>query len=465
MELPSFNDACAFIRSLNKPSVSDQLRSARSDGRVIVQPRCGVGDHRDMLALLTRLQDEAQPDILTLTIDSYSRLRMFEKADALLRSNPQALNGYPLVAQGWRMGRDLNLRTRLPLDIRHGSPLSDELFEMAIASGITSFEGGGISYNLPYAKNVPLEASLASWRRIDRRCGELAEEGIIVAREMFGTLTAVLVPPSLSIAVTLLEAISAAQQGARCIEIAYPQGGNVVQDVAALRSTRRLAQRYLPEEVEVYSVLHQYMGPFPKDPVKARALIVLGGLVAKLGGAEKIVTKTHEEAYGIPTACANVEGILLTKYALSSLFSFIQVDRSLVEEEMCWIEREVAELIEPLLGGGNLDRTIAAAFKEGKLDLPFSPSINTRNAVIPMRDGLGAIRYLTAGLLPFSEESKSRNDQSIAFSKAAKDQAEKIVEDVGYFTEGSGIYAQGRDDRIEMMHDAGVAQQVQPPNG
>jgi len=456
LDLPSFSDACAFIRSLNKPSVSDQLRSARNDGRVIVQPRCGVGDHRDMLRLLTRLQDEAQPHILTLTIDSYSRLRMFEKADALLRTDPQALNGYPLVAHGWRMGRDLNLRTRLPLDIRHGSPLSDELFDMAIASGITSFEGGGISYNLPYAKDVPLEASLASWRRIDRRCGELAEEGIIVAREMFGTLTAVLVPPSLSIAVTLLEAISAAQEGACCIEIAYPQGGNVVQDVAALRSTRRLAQKYLPEEVETYSVLHQYMGPFPKDPVKARALIVLGGLVAKLGMAEKIVTKTHEEAYGIPTTCANVEGILLTKYALSSLFSFIEIDWSQVEEEMCWIEREVAELIEPLLDRGDLDQTIIAAFQDGKLDLPFSPSINTRNAVIPMRDGLGAIRYLTAGLLPFSEKSKSRNNQSIAYAKAATDQAEKIVEDVGYFTEQSGIYTQGPENWHGDLQNPGI---------
>jgi glutamate mutase epsilon subunit len=34
-----------------------------------------------------------------------------------------------------------------------------------LASGFTSYEGGGISYNIPYAKKVPLERSIRQQRR------------------------------------------------------------------------------------------------------------------------------------------------------------------------------------------------------------------------------------------------------------------------------------------------------------
>ncbi|PVE20308.1 hypothetical protein DC522_33120 [Microvirga sp. KLBC 81] len=94
--------------------------------------------------------------------------------------NPAALNGYPLVAHGGRRGRDLNERTKQPLDIRHGSTIADHLFETAIASGITSFEGGDITYNLPHAKKVPLEDTCPDarppWR--ERRLGGLAAKRV-----------------------------------------------------------------------------------------------------------------------------------------------------------------------------------------------------------------------------------------------------------------------------------------------
>ncbi|MFR9792563.1 hypothetical protein ACL07V_28525 [Streptomyces sp. MB22_4] len=111
-----------------------------------------------------------------------------------------------------------------------------------VASGITSFEDGGIS------------ASLAAWEEVDRRCGEPAELGVVVDRELFGTLTAVLVPPSISLAVSVLEAVPAVRAGVRCVSIAYPQGGHVV---AALRAIPELAARYLGPDVLVPPVLRE----------------------------------------------------------------------------------------------------------------------------------------------------------------------------------------------------------------
>ena len=198
-----------------------------------------------MLALLQALEAGASPDILTITVDSHTRLKRFDNALRSLTLNPGDLNGYPLVTHGWQRGRELNEAVRVPLEIRHGSPDARILFEYAVASGITSFEGGGISYNLPYSKNVPLAESLQCWREVDALTGELARHGLFVDRELFGTLTAVLVPPSISLAISVLEAVAAAREGVRCISISYPQGGNLAQDVAALRAIPLLARRYL----------------------------------------------------------------------------------------------------------------------------------------------------------------------------------------------------------------------------
>lgn len=440
-ELPTLTETCSFIKSLEKPSVAQVLAKAKRTGAVAVQARSGVGGHGEMLELLSRLEAEASPDILALTIDSYSRLRMFDHASRVLETNPAALNGYPLVTHGWRRGRDLNQRTKQPLDIRHGSPVADRLFETAIASGITSFEGGGLSYNLPYAKKIPLEESIASWRRIDRLCGHLAAEGIIVSRELFGTLTAVLIPPSTSLAITLLEAISAARDGVQCLLISYPQGGNTLQDIAALRSIDALGQRYLPPGPRVYPVLHQYMGPFPRDKAKASGLILLGGLVAKLGGATKVVTKTYEEALGIPTVEANIEGIRLTRCALARMFDFIELDESAIAEEMHWIEREVVEMVDPILETRDLHKAVVDAFKAGRLDVPFSPSIFTRGDVIPVRDPQGAIRYLSCAELPFSEPTRRRNREMLRKTAAPQDQFRDIAASVYFFGDHSDVYA------------------------
>jgi methylaspartate mutase epsilon subunit len=408
-ELPDEDDTIRFVRQLRKPSAAEVLRRCRTQDRVAIQPRSGVGGHQAMAELLRQLETNAAPDILAVTIDSYTRLGQFETAARLMVSDAGRLNGYPLVAHGWERGRALNAETAAPLDIRHGSPDARRLFEIAMASGITAFEGGGLTYNIPYAKTVPLRTSLASWRVIDRACGRMAERGLVVAREMFGTLTAVLVPPSTALAICVLEALAAVQEGVRCVLIACAQGGNAVQDVATLRAIPCLGAKYLPPGIEVHAVLHQYMGPFPPDRARADALILSGALVARLGGASKIVTKTHDEAFGIPSAAANVLGVQTTRAGLSDLFAFVRLDEDAVDEEQAWIERETDELLAPVLAEADLFEGIARAFEAGCLDVPFSPSRYVHGRVIPMRDADGAIRYHDAADMSLSESSRRRN--------------------------------------------------------
>lgn len=421
-----------------KRTVHEVLREARAERRVALQPRCGYGGHATMTDCLRRLEAEARPDVLSITIDSFTRLGEFDRARRALMADEGHLNGYPLVAHGAERGRELNETVLAPLEIRHGSPDPRRLFEVAIEAGITSFEGGGIAYNLPYTKDVPLATSLSAWREVDTACGALAREGTIVDRELFGTLTAVLVPPSISLAITTLEAVAAARAGVRCLSISYPQGGCPFQDVAALRAVGRLAERYLPAEVEAFTVLHEFMGVFPSDKERADALVLLGSLVARLGTADKLITKTNQEAHGVPTIEANAEGIRTARLALSPFLEFIEVDEAKVEEEIEWIEREVAEIVEPVLEAPDLQGAIETGFVDGSLDIPFSASVHARSHVIPKRDADGAIRYLAPGGLPFSEPTMARNRDLLDGMQPSTTLTAELLDDIHHFAREIG---------------------------
>lgn len=118
-----------------------------------------------------------------------------------------------------------------PVQLRHRCVDARLLVETALAAGFTSIDGGGISHNLSYAKDVPLAQTLAHWQYCDRLIGEYAAAGILLNRETYGPLTGTLIPPFLSHAVSILEALLAAEQGVKCITLSYGQGGNLTQDV------------------------------------------------------------------------------------------------------------------------------------------------------------------------------------------------------------------------------------------
>ncbi|MFE9426695.1 methylaspartate mutase [Kitasatospora sp. NPDC006697] len=437
--LPDLDESIRYAASLGKPTVAELLARAEESGQPLVQPRCGVGDHAAMRELLLALEAGAQPEVLTVTIDSHTRLLQFDSVRRALAADPGRLNGYPLITQGWERGRELNESVRAPLQVRHGSPDGRQLFDTAVASGYTSYEGGGIGYNVPYSKDVPITESLRTWQQVDRMAGEVTAAGLTIDRELFGTLTAVLMPPSITIATTLLEAVLAAEQGVRCISVSYPQGGHLWQDLAALRAIPRLAARYLdtsdgPSGVRVHTVLHQFMGVFPREPDRAAELIVYGGLTAALGGVAKVVSKSPAEARGIPTAAENSEGMRLVRSGFAHAAGF-PVDEERVEAEAELIEREVRELVEPLSGGSDLVAAIGAAFEDGRLDVPFAASRFARAEVMPCRDGEGAIRFAGFGGLPFSAATRAANDAFLDTRTGAGRTLDGIVGDINYMAE------------------------------
>lgn len=172
------------------------------------------------IELLTYLQDKGGADLLPTTIDSYTRQNRYKEAEVgieeSIKTGKSMLNGFPAVNHGVAAVRQVVNAIDVPLQIRHGTPDARLLTEIVFAGGYTSYEGGGISYNIPYAKSVPLERTIADWQYCDRLTGIYEEAGISINREPYGPLTGTLSSEHLPCS-GRHEALLAAEQGVKTL--------------------------------------------------------------------------------------------------------------------------------------------------------------------------------------------------------------------------------------------------------
>ncbi|MGI6087736.1 MAG: methylaspartate mutase subunit E [Kiritimatiellia bacterium] len=413
---------------------STAIGKAMAERATLVQPRAGVCLLKNHIQLLKRLQNEGGADLLPTTIDSYTRQNRYAEAkrgiDESMTGERSLLNGFPAVNYGVNICREVTAALDRPVQIRHGTPDARLLAEISIAGGFTAFEGGGISYNIPYAKNVPLEQSIAAWQYVDRLVGLYAEHGIIINREPFGPLTGTMVPPSISNTIAIIEALLAAEQGVLDLTVGYGQCGNLHQDIAAINALRKQGRQYLDTagftKVTLSTVFHQWMGGFPPDEAQSFGVIAWGAAAAALSGATKVISKTPHEAFGVPTTEANIQGVKATRQILNMLRGQQPLESDTIRENEALIMRETEALIENTmrLGEGDLAQGVFRAFKAGVLDIPFAPSRAARGAVVPVRDLYGAVRFFDFGNLPFDEEIK--NFHRRALTERAKAERREI---------------------------------------
>ncbi len=395
-------------------SFAKKLRKAKEEGVTLAQPRAGVALIDSHIRLLTYLQDEGGADLLPSTIDSYTRQNRYDECEIGIKESISAgrslLNGFPGVNHGVSGCRRVLEAVDLPLEARHGTPDARLLSEIIHAAGWTSNEGGGISYNIPYAKSISIERSILDWQYCDRLVGFYEEQGVSINREPFGPLTGTLVPPSTSNAVAIVEALLAAEQGVKNITVGYGQCGNLIQDVAAIRALEEQTDEYLKaqgyKDVYITTVFHEWMGGFPADESKAFGVISTGAAAAALAGATKVIVKTPHEAIGVPTKEANAAGIKATKVTLNLLKGQkMQMSKEL-ETEIAIIKAETKCMIDKLfeLGKGDLAIGTVKGFEMGIIDVPFAPSKYNYGKMLPARDNNGAVRYLKIGNIPFTKE-------------------------------------------------------------
>lgn len=423
------------------------LAEADRSGATLLQPRAGVALLREQIELLQALQPFC--DVLPTTIDAYTRHNRYEEAAEGMERSRKAgrslMNGFPAVNHGLAACRELVESVERPIQVRHGTPDARLLAEITLAAGFSSFEGGGISYNIPYAKSIPLERSIRHWQYCDRLVGRYEEAGVRINREPFGPLTGTLVPPFLSHCVMLLEGLLALAQGVRCLTLGYGQSGNLLQDIAAIRSLRELAEEYFSGAgytgYQLSSVFHQWMGGFPEDEAKAYGVICQGATAAALARATKIIVKTPHEASGVPTAEANACGLRATRQTINMLAEQQLPADPQIDLETDMIKREVRAVMSAViaLGEGDIARGSVRAFETGVLDIPFAPARANPGALLPVRDHYGALRVLDPGKVPLPDDVLAFHRERIAERAAAEGREadfKMVVDDVNAISDG-----------------------------
>ncbi|WP_276271330.1 methylaspartate mutase subunit E [Haloarcula litorea] len=437
-----FEEAVDFHESLPREKrFAPVLESA---DRPLLQPRAGVPCLEDQIDLLRYLQEEGGADLLPTTIDSYTRDNEYEKAEEGLAASRNGaadeLNGFPAVNHGVEDCRRLVRALDAPIEVRHGTPDARLLAMVTLAGGFQSFEGGPISYNIPYTKRHDLATTIEHWQFVDRLCGAYTERGVTINREPFGPLTGTLVPPCIAIAVMLVEGQLAATQGVRSLTLGYGQVGNLVQDVAALRALRALGEEYLPDEVTVTTVFHEWMGGFPPDEARANGVISLGGATAAVARPDKVITKSPQEFQGVPTKEANAAGLRTTRQLIDMMIEQ-DIDLNGIEEERRLIERATRALMDAIYdaGDGDVARGIVRAFDAGTMDVPFAPSDAAEGAVLPARDDDGRVRIFEFGDLALPDEIRETHAALLGerARTEGRDQSFRMVaDDVDAISEG-----------------------------
>lgn len=411
----NFEEAVEYQKSIApEKRFGNELAKAVENRCTLIQPRAGVALHNEHIELLQYLEEEGEADLLPTTVDSYTRLNRYHEAETGIEKSREThrsmLNGFPIVNYGVNICRVVTSALKKPVQVRHGTPDARLLTEISIAGGFTSYEGGGISYNVPYSKNHSIEKTIAYWQYTDRLVGLYEEAGVSINREPFGPLTGTLIPACISNSVAVIEALLAAEQGVKDITVGYGQCGNLIQDIAALRSlivvTREYLDKFGYKDVRITTVFHQWMGGFPQDEAKAFGVISWGAAAAALAKATKVIVKTPHEAMGVPTKEANAAGLRATKQVISMLkdqdfreIPAVVTESEVIEKEMKCILGKVEEL-----GKGDFALGTVAAFEAGVIDIPFAPSKYNAGKAMPARDNQGAVRLLDIGNLPFTKD-------------------------------------------------------------
>ncbi len=429
-----FAEVEEFIKSANKELfISHKFKNSN---QMLVQPRGGFPTYEKVFRLYEEFKN-ASVDVLPLTIDSNTRLNDYASAKKMLQLSEEndidMLNGYPLVNHGYRTTRKMITHFNTPISLRHGTPDARLLVEIALASGIFEIEGGPITYLLPYSKNFPMDKAFLYWKYVEKVCAKYSTLNEPINRESFGPLSATLQPPAIVLVIQIIEMLLSLEEGVKSFSVSFSQTGSMIQDIVSSNVLKKLSRQYADKfghhDATINLVYHQWMGAFPRNKEHSNSLINTSTVIAAMVGADKIITKTRDEAFGIPTKEANAASVSNVKYTVNMLKGIPPISDHEEEENLT---NEVNEILEAVFND-NADtmwRQVFNSIKRGYIDIPFSPHIINNNEVITVRDKESNIRIIRKGNLPISEKSFAFEKSKLNLSK---DQAlvDEIIKGIG----------------------------------
>ncbi|HEV2635143.1 MAG TPA: methylaspartate mutase [Actinocrinis sp.] len=377
------------------------VKSRHAAGRLVVQPRLGLGDPAQMRDALIRVKAADATTVGTVTLDSYTRVRDHDAARRALRDGMD-LNGYPLIAHGPDVTRRMLEGVAgpdFPVQVRHGSARPSDIVEVMCAAGVTATEGGPVSYCLPYGR-TGLDEALRDWNRTCEILAATRETGAEPHLETFGgCMMGQLCPPSLLVAISVLEALYFRSFGLTSVSVSYAQQTNPEQDREAVAALHRLCRTLIPD-LDYHVVIYAYMGVFPRTPGGARELLASAARLAVETGAQRLIVKTIAEAFHIPTVQENIEALeLAADVAAAAGDERPPADPGATADSEVY--QEAYALVEAVLNcGPNAGRALVTAFKRGLLDVPYCLHPDNAGRARGYLDADGRLRWATIGAMP-----------------------------------------------------------------
>ncbi|WP_326566376.1 methylaspartate mutase [Amycolatopsis rhabdoformis] len=370
------------------------IRQAAKEKRLVVQPRMGFGTVEQMRAGLEAVSEVGATTVGTITVDSFTRVNDYSSAQLALKKG-EDLNGFPLVTHGAAVTRQMLAGIAgddFPVQVRHGSALPGELFEGLMAAGVDATEGGPVSYCLPYSR-VPLSQAVTAWAEC---CELLARSREPVHLESFGgCMLGQLCPPSLLIALSVLEGLFFREHGLRDISVSYAQQTHPQQDIEAISALRALAADWLGD-THWHSVLYTYMGVYPRTRRGAYGLLETSARLAAQSGTERLIVKTAAEAIRIPSIAENVHAL---EFAASVAEQELAAEPAVVPDSGIYEEAQ-AIIRHTLALGRDVGSALIRAFELGHLDVPFCLHQDNANRCRARIDGRGWLTWVDPGGVP-----------------------------------------------------------------
>jgi len=407
------DEAVEFQKSLPEAKqLGWVMRRAAEEGRCLTQPRGGFGTLELQLELMQALDQDGMADIVPTTTDSYTRNEQWQQAatgiEESKREGRSMLNGYPMVNYGPKQTRRLIEAINKPAIVLSGTAMPRLTCEVGFAAGFSGYLGSGIAYTTSYTKDTSIAEGIRNYQYLDRLAALYQEKGVELHRRQPGFLTGTNVPPCIAITVGVLDALLAAGQGVKNYGLELAQTLHLIQDAAAIKVCRELAQEYLvaagfDDMFTPVTSLH-WMGAWPQDEAQSAALVSYGGTLAVVGGAVSVTTKSTHEAYGLPTPEANAEGLRTTRMAVYLARHIRLDDLPEFKAEIDLLRRETKPIIDKALEMGDGDAALGAvrALEAGALDIPWSPSRFVQSRVMPARDVDGYLRIYDPGNMVFT---------------------------------------------------------------
>lgn len=444
-ELSDLDQNLAYLRALPRHKVFPHaLADAKRDKRIMIVPQIGHATPEEMVEQLRHVE-KAGADSFFVQCDAYTRKLLLHNAEDGIRESYRtgisALNGFPFINHGLVNSKKLIEAVDIPLYVNGDNDEDGRLLtEMAFAAGFTNSVICGLRDSITHEKDFPADRRIRNAQYICRLAAHYTERGVPIELTIGGSgIGCVGGTPGMGLAIGVLEAVSAAAQGAKHLSLVQDTQGNLVQDVASLRVHRQLAERYLRRfglnDVVVSMLVYPWTGAWPRNELAAGLLMGWFGAIGALGHADWVKTKSTKEAFGIPSAESNAASVGLTRYAIDLMGAQAIPLGAGYEEECAMLEAEAVAIIDASLdlGGGDAAVGRLRALEAGVIDVPYPSYEFTRRLVLSGRDAHRAVRWVDTGNVPLPAEVVAYHRAKLATGQGQAgdlSQVEKMLDDI-----------------------------------